>query len=146
MQRWKCEWVEAAVICGMWWMTDSGGFIPEPVVTPILTHAVTRRVGGRERKEDKQRERWPDVEEGKRDKRKRKKKKNVGRPVLIFLSSETKDTAGGVGGCQSGNGASSICHLSLSLSSLLSLFSSISLFPRLCPAVSGFSWECSEGK
>ena len=78
--------------------------------------------------------------------REKGKKKNVGRPVLIFLSSETKDTAGGVGGCQSGNGASSICHLSLSLSSLLSLFSSISLFPRLCPAVSGFSWECCEGK
>ena len=25
MQRWKCEWVAAAVNCGMWWMTDSGG-------------------------------------------------------------------------------------------------------------------------
>lgn len=36
---------------------------------------------------------------------------------LIFLGSQTKDTAGGVGGCQSGNGASSICHLSFSLSS-----------------------------
>lgn len=47
----------------------------------------------------------------------RKEKTNVGRHVLIFLCSKTKDTAGGVGGCQSGNGASSICHLSFSLSS-----------------------------
>lgn len=55
------------------------------------------------------------MEEGKKDERMRGK--NVGRPVLIFLSSETKDTAGGVGGCQSGNRTSSICHLSFSLSS-----------------------------
>lgn len=30
-----------------------GGVIPEPVVTPILAHAMTRRVGGRQRKEDR---------------------------------------------------------------------------------------------
>lgn len=50
----------------------------------------------------------------------REKNKNPGRPVLISLHSETKDTAGGVGGSQSGTGASSICHLSFSLSSPLS--------------------------
>lgn len=51
-------------------MMDSGGggFIPERVVTPILTHAMTRRVGGREkeRKTDKQRA----MRKEKRDKRK----------------------------------------------------------------------------
>lgn len=31
-----------------------GGFIPERVVTPILTHAMTRRVGGREREKGRQ--------------------------------------------------------------------------------------------
>lgn len=71
------------------------------------------------------------------------KKKNVGWPVLIFLAGETKDTArkgeGGlalVGGCQSGKGASCICHLSFTLrSSYLSLppfpsfHASVLLFP-----------------
>ena len=115
----KCEWAEAAVICGMWWMTDSGGgLIQEPVVTPILTQC-NDQASGRKREKGRQinTEWWPDVEEGKRDEREMKKKKNVGRPVLMFLGSETKDTAGGVGGCQSGTGASSICHLSFSLSS-----------------------------
>lgn len=92
-------------------------------MTPILTQC-NDQASGRKREKGRQinRERWPDVEEGKRDERetekeKKNKKKNVGRPVLMFLGSETKDTAGGVGGCQSGTGASSICHLSFSLSS-----------------------------
>lgn len=127
-------------------MTDSGGFIPAPVVTPILTHAMTGRVGGRERKEDRKIERDGPMWRKEKGTREIGKKKIVGRPVLIFLGSETKDTTGGVGGCRSGNGASSICHLSFSLSSCNLFSPSISLFPRLCPAVSGFSWECSEGK
>lgn len=137
-------------------MTASGEFIPEPVMTCILTHATTRRVGGREReRERKKRAQWPNVEEGRemesdgereRDQRgERGMERNVGRPALIFLGSQTKDTAGRVGGCQSGKGASSICHLSFSLSSCY-LFPAISLFPRLCPAVSSSSWEGSEGK
>lgn len=114
----KCEWAEAAVICGMWWMTDSGGGAhpgacrdshPDPVQWPGEWEEE------RERKTDKQRAMaWCG---GRKKGRERNGKKNVGRPVLMFLGSETKDTAGGVGGCQSGTGASSICHLSFSLSS-----------------------------
>lgn len=60
-------------------------------------------------------------QEKSRDKRKAGKD-NVGWPVLIFLWSEMKDTAAGVGGCQSGKEASSICHLYFSLSSRYLVF------------------------
>lgn len=57
-------------------MTDSGGgLIPEPVVTPILTQC-NDQASGRKREKGRQinRERWPDVEEGKRDERETEKK------------------------------------------------------------------------
>lgn len=144
-QRWKCEWVEAAVNCGMWWTTDSWGCqgieamggVERLMVHPRALSWLPSWPG-----------RWPAEWEEEETRNKRKAgKDNVVWPVLIFLWSGMKDTAEGVGGCQSGKEASSICHLYFSLSSCYLVFPpTSSLFPRLCPAVSGFSWECSKGK
>lgn len=74
-----------------------------------------------------------------------KKKKNVGWPVLISLQ---QNEGHGRRGRWVSDWEWSIIYLSSIPLTLipLSFFSSISLFRRLCPAVSGFSWECSEGK
>lgn len=69
---------------------------------------------------------------------------HTGRPVWIVLSGDTEDAAGRVGGCQSGKGASSLSSLFHALAPLFP--PSTSLLPRLCPAVSGSSWEYGEGK
>lgn len=65
-----------------------GGFIPERVVTPILTHAMTRRVGGREREREEDRQTESDGLMWRKDKgtreRQRKEKKKRGLTCFNF--------------------------------------------------------------
>ena len=151
----KCEWAEAAVICGMWWMTDSAGgggphpgacrdSHPDPVQWPGEWEEE------RERKTDKQRAMaWcGGRKKGRKRNGKRKKKQKKKRGSTCFNVSRQRDEGHGRRGRWVSEWDWSIIYLSSIFLALipLSFFPSISLFPRLCPAVSSFSWECSEGK
>lgn len=95
--------------------------------------AVTWRVGGkiRETAPTWREKKGPEIKQNPPKKRKR------GSTCFNFFSAVRRRTQQeGVGGCQSGTGASSVCHLSLSRS-LLSLFPSISLF---CTPLSCCFW------
>lgn len=73
-----------------------------------------RKKGGQINKEQ-----WPRAEE--RSREWMEMTGGTGRPVWIVLSGDTEDTAGRVGGCQSGKGASSLSSLFHALAPLFSL-------------------------
>lgn len=78
MQRWKCEWVEAAVICGMWWMTGNGVGGGHPrACRDSHPDPCNDQESGRKREKGRQikRERWPNVEEGKKGREQKGKKR-----------------------------------------------------------------------
>lgn len=124
-------------------MTDRGGVHPR-ACRDSHPDPCNDQESGRKREKGGQinRERWPDVEEGNRE------KKGEKRGLTCFNFSLHQNEGHGRRGRWVSDWEWSIIYLSSILLTLipLSFFPSISLFRRLCPAVSGFSWECSEGK
>lgn len=103
----------------------------------------------KERQINREREMWPVWRKEKRDKRKREERKEKKkRGSTCFNFSRQRDEGHGRRGRWVSEWEWSIIYLSSIFLTLipLSFFPSVSLFPRLCPAVSSFSWECSEGK